>query len=115
MQPPKTAKPRFFAEFEFEGVGSRRYWLLLTIDADDAAAASDFWLRLRASIQQRYTLRRAAGPELVVSGLNSELISEYKKVHARGRLVPLHISGYGAHSRSRRRSDEQQSAACSIR
>lgn len=88
---PIISRPRFFAEFEFQGVGNRVYWLPLTIAADDTRAARDLWIRFRTAIQARYTLRAAAPPERIIQGLNSDRISEYKKLRARGRLGPLHI------------------------
>jgi hypothetical protein len=84
-------KARFFTEFEFQNDLGRTYWLPLTIEALEADGARDLWLRFKTAIETQYTLHRAPEPRLIVEGLNSQYLDEYRSAHARGRVVALYI------------------------
>ena len=79
----------YYTEFEFESMG-RRYWLPLSLRAENLEAAEDLALRWEVALRNNFTLLHSLSPRLYVEGLTSDFLNNFKERHT-GRIVPLNV------------------------
>ncbi len=83
---------QYFVDFEFWTASDQLYWFPLCIRAETQAQAEAYAARIKAGLQANYQVLRESGVVPVISGLNSDSITEYRKSRAIGIPTVLNMN-----------------------
>lgn len=85
---------KYFIEFEFETNFNNKYWLPLFIEADNIEKAEEVYKRIKAGIQEQYSITNASFPKLYSENYNSEFIHDYINNNFRGDIKTLELNNW---------------------
>ena len=83
---------RYFVEYEFKIDPSKIYWFPLCINAENATKAEVSAKVVQTAIEHRYRLIRRTRIQPIISGFNSEYITEYINRRLTGSLEILEFN-----------------------
>ncbi len=88
---------RFFAEIQFRSAYGDLYWLPLEFANCDKSVADDYFQRVVTAVAAQYSIEGTSPVRLIIEGLNSERIAEYRKMRARGTPKILRVAEWQMH------------------